>query len=81
MDSTNGGQLGLVGGMIWGGSFCSLEPAKQRDITHVQTKTQSKQAGPLMEMKKMIIQPALDANQTVCSLSKSSEKELTIGFV
>lgn len=40
MESTNGGQLGLVGHMIWGGSFCSLGPAKQRDINHVQTQRQ-----------------------------------------
>lgn len=35
---------------------------------------------PLMEIKS-IIQPALDAHPTVCSTFKSSEKELTIGFV
>jgi hypothetical protein len=64
MNSTNGGQLGLMGGMIWGGSFCSLKPAKQRDITHVQIKTQSKKAGPLMKVKRRIIQPTLDAIQS-----------------
>jgi hypothetical protein len=81
VDSTNGGNLGLMGGMIWEGNFCSLEPAKQRDITNVQTKTQSKQAGPLMEMKRKIIQPSLDANRMFCNICESLEKELTIGFL